>query len=255
MYTKIESCLWDDEKTAVLDDDCKLLWLYLLSTRHRNIVGLYSLPHVYATHQLKWSMKKYKKAFNKLLEIGFIKYDEETELVFIVNFLSHKFNAMQNGNQVTSAIEKVDELPTSKLFNDLVNALQKFYKPFYEPLIKHLSERFNKQFGKQVTVTVTVKETVTLEEGTVSSSTENNGEPKATEGTRPPTADEAYAEIIQKGGNTTKEPVWSHAFVGWAAMKFGGAAEMARKPEKDAGYCKEAYAAEYNRLCQLKGAG
>lgn len=66
-----------------------------------------------------------------------------------------------------------------------------------------------------------------------------------------PTPEAAYAELISKGGNTTKEPEWSHQFVGWAAMKLGGSSVIARSPEKDAPHIREAYIKEYSRLLGL----
>ncbi len=161
MYTKIEARFWDDEKMAPLDDDCKLLGLFLLSSKYRNIVGLYILPSVYVTHRLRWPEERFQKAFAKLLEIGFIKYDTANEILFICNFLDPEYNPLENPNQVKAAIEKTNELPLSPLFEDLIAALQQHFKPFYEPLIKRLQERLQRGYAKPVTVTVEVKETVT----------------------------------------------------------------------------------------------
>jgi len=64
-----------------------------------------------------------------------------------------------------------------------------------------------------------------------------------------PTPDQAYNEVIRKGGNTTKAPEWTHAIVAWAAQKWG-TGDLARAPAKDAAYLREQYFAEYNRLCK-----
>ncbi len=193
MYTKIEARFWDDEKMAPLDDDCKLLGLFLLSSKYRNIVGLYILPSVYVTHRLRWPEERFQKAFAKLLEIGFIKYDTANEILFICNFLDPEYNPLENPNQVKAAIEKTNELPLSHLFEDLIAALQLHFKPFYEPLIKRLQERLQRGYAKPVTVTVEVKETVTSSPTVVTpsvdsvdnsecvASDDSSGEPLATD--------------------------------------------------------------------------
>lgn len=146
MYTKVESSYWTDEKIKPLDDASKLLGLYLLTTKYRNIVGLYFLPAVLATGELKgWSEKKFQTALDKLLGVGFVKYDPVEQIVFIVNFLNPDYNPLQNPNQVDAAMKKIKELPSTPLFTDLIAALRKYPKPFYEPLIKQLSERLGKR--------------------------------------------------------------------------------------------------------------
>lgn len=61
---------------------------------------------------------------------------------------------------------------------------------------------------------------------------------------------EAYTEVVQKGGNSTVIPSYSHEVVGWAAMKLGGSVKIAQAQERDAAYLREAYIAEYERLCE-----
>jgi hypothetical protein len=163
MYTKVESRFWDDEKLKPLDDDSKLLALFFLTTKHRNIIGMYIIPSVFVTHCLKWSEERFREAFTKLLGIGFIKYDEATEIVFITNFLSQQYNPIENPNQIKAAIEKTNELPLSPLFEDLIAALHKHFKPFYKPLVERLQERLGQGFGKPVLRTpYTVEEKVTV---------------------------------------------------------------------------------------------
>ena len=78
---------------------------------------------------------------------------------------------------------------------------------------------------------------------------------KGNDGKTPPPPDQAYNEVVSKGGNTTITPEWSHQFVGWAAMKLGGSAEIARTPTQDSAYIKARYIEEYTRLCNLSNTG
>lgn len=143
-YTKIRAKFWSDEKVKKWDDDTKLLALYLLTSPHKNLLGLFVLNKLYICADLGWDTKRLGKPFAKLLQDGFIKYDEESELLLLVNFMKH--NPLENGNQVKAAISLLRELPKSPLWQDLKQLLEPFAKPFAEPLLERL--------GNPVTVTV-----------------------------------------------------------------------------------------------------
>ena len=155
MYTRVESRFWQDEKMRSISDDARYLMLYLLTSPHRNIMGFYFLPSPYACFDLGWDEKRFNKALQELLEVGTIKYDPHAHVVLIQNYLKH--NALENPNQVKSAIDKLDEMPQTPLFKDFLAIIEQFDKPFMQPLIERLQERFS----KPVTVTGTVTGTGT----------------------------------------------------------------------------------------------
>jgi len=158
MYTRVESRFWQDEKMRNVSDDARYLMLYLLTSPHRNILGLYFLPFPYACFDLGWDEKRFKKALEELLKTGGIAYDAISHVVLVKNYLKH--NPLENLNQVKHAIEKLNELPGTHLFRSLLTIVEQFDKPFMKPLIERLQERL----GKPVTVTVTVTESVTVTE-------------------------------------------------------------------------------------------
>ncbi len=149
MYTRVESRFWQDEKMRVVSDDARYLMLYLLTSPHRNIMGFYFLPVPYACFDLGWDEERFNKALEELLSIDVIKYDVCTHVVLIQNYLKH--NSLENPNQVTSAIDRLRDMPQTLLFKDFLEILQLFNKPFIQPLIELLKERL----GQPVTVTVT----------------------------------------------------------------------------------------------------
>ena len=165
MYTRVESRFWQDEKMRTVSDDARYLMLYLLTSPHRNIMGFYFLPSPYACFDLGWDEKRFNKALQELLEVGTIKYDPHAHVVLIQNYLKH--NALENPNQVKSAIDKLDEMPQTPLFKDFLAIIEQFDKPFMQPLIERLQERFS----KPGTVTVTVTGTGTESKGTESAHT------------------------------------------------------------------------------------
>lgn len=165
MYTRVESRFWQDEKMRSISDDARYLMLYLLTSPHRNIVGFYFLPSPYACFDLGWDEKRFMKALRELLDIGTVKYDINTHVVLIHNYLKH--NPLENPNQVKSAIERLEEIPQTPLIEDFLAIVKQFDKPFMQPLIERLQERFS----KPGTVTVTGTGTGTESKGTESAHT------------------------------------------------------------------------------------
>lgn len=86
MFTKIDQLIWSDTKYKKTSEDGKFLFLYLLSCPHRNIIGLYFLPIQYGAFDLGWENKRFKKVLRELINIGFINYNFETNIVFIKIF-------------------------------------------------------------------------------------------------------------------------------------------------------------------------
>ena len=150
MYTKVESLFWKDEKIIQLSPDARYLMLYTLTSPHRNILGCYFMPEPYACFDSGMDPERFNKGFRELLDQGLIKYDKKTKVLLLVNFL--KFNRLDNPNQVKSAIDKLNELPHSELFNDLYEQIARFISesPFLEPLCKRLRERLAKGLPQPV---------------------------------------------------------------------------------------------------------
>jgi len=140
MYTKIESLIWKDKKFNELSNTSKLIFVYLLTTPHRNIIGLYYLPLDYLKFDLGLD-KGFSKGFSKLLENGFIEYDEDTNMILVKKFL--KYNPLENKNQVTSAINRANDLPPTYLMLSLIEHLQQVDGDRCDLLIKEL-----KRLGK-----------------------------------------------------------------------------------------------------------
>lgn len=142
-YTKIDELMWSDPKFCSLSDDGKLLFVYLVSCRHRNIIGLYYLPEPYAAFDLKWDSKRFSKGLAELLEMGLVKYNFNSNMVMIINFL--KYNPLENPNQVKGAVKALAVLPPNGLDSTFLNGIISLNKPFMKPLVELLEERLSKQ--------------------------------------------------------------------------------------------------------------
>ncbi len=143
MYTGIYDTFWTDKKVESLSDDAKLLFLYLITCPHRNIIGFYRLPKKYIAADLDWSVERVSKGLGMLCEAGLIGYDETVSIVLIRKFLRH--NPINNPNQEKAAESKISELEDNSLFGEFLaflNTLAKPLKTLEETVSKRLPEGF-----------------------------------------------------------------------------------------------------------------
>ena len=148
-YIRIASKFWQDEKVKELSDDARVLYLYILTSPHSNMIGYYILPKPYVAYDLNWSMERLEKPFAELLRMGLIKYCEQSDIVLVPNFL--KYNTIQNSNQAKGAVNRLSMLPANSLVDDFITVAKRFAEPFVEQLSEGLPERYS----NTVTVTVT----------------------------------------------------------------------------------------------------
>ncbi len=164
MYSRIEDKFWIDPMVRKMTEDARILFLYILTTPQRNIVGLFHLPSAFACYHLQWTPQRFEKALKELIKANRVKYDFDLELIFIKNFF--KYQAPENPNQVKSAIEVLNELPDTLLLADLANILERSKDDKFVTLAEGLRNRFetvtkglakgSETVSKPVTVTVTV---------------------------------------------------------------------------------------------------
>ena len=85
-----------------LGPEFQLVALYLISAHGSNALGLYYLPLPTAAHETGLPIEKVRKILQKLREMGFCDYDEESEMVFVIN-MAH----FQIGEYLTSKDKQV----------------------------------------------------------------------------------------------------------------------------------------------------
>lgn len=137
-YYRISPLFWRDEKVVPWDNDTRMLALYLLTSPHRNMTGLFVLPKPYIAADLDWTLERLAKPFAKLLEVGFIEYDERVRVLLITNAL--KYDAPHNPNQVTAALAQLDNMPKTHLLARLLTLAERFAQPLAERLRERLRQ-------------------------------------------------------------------------------------------------------------------
>jgi hypothetical protein len=64
--------------------DQQIVALYLITSPHANMTGVYHLPPLYIAHDTGLPLKGASKALRSLIEAGFCEYDEAKETVFVI---------------------------------------------------------------------------------------------------------------------------------------------------------------------------
>jgi len=135
-YTTVESIIWHDEKFRSLPEDARMLFLYLLTSPHSNMLGIFYLPKLYACSDLQWEPERYQRGIDTLCDTLLIEVDKD--IVWIKNYLKH--NPIKGPKQITGAVNKLMTLPDTKLIG-----------PFMKNLEKHLLEDDVKLFKELYT--------------------------------------------------------------------------------------------------------
>lgn len=124
-YATIETFTWHDEKFRALPEDARVVFLYLLTCPHGNMIGLFYLPELYAASDLQWELERYRRGIDTLCHALLIAIDGD--MMWIKNYLKH--NQIKGEKQVTGAAKRLMTLPNTNLIF-----------PFIKNLEKHLSK-------------------------------------------------------------------------------------------------------------------
>lgn len=137
-YHKIHSQIWNDEKFERLSVFERYTFIYLQTSPHNNLLGIYVLKEGYACEDMKVTPDVLNKDLIKLYESKLIKYDKENKLVWIVNQL--KYNQITNPNQIKAAKKTLLELPKSQLILEFLN--------MHKDLAKHITKIHTKRLAE-----------------------------------------------------------------------------------------------------------
>jgi hypothetical protein len=109
-YGKVHTTFWSSQTIASLSDDGRLLALYLMTSPHTTIAGVFRLPDGYVAEDLRWPAERVAKGFAELFENGFANRCETTKWVWIIKHLV--WNPPENPNQRKAAIKCADQVPS-----------------------------------------------------------------------------------------------------------------------------------------------
>lgn len=130
-FAKIRPNLWKSEKMRSLSPTGKLLAMYLLTSPTYSMIGIYEQSKVVAQKHTGMLVEDFNAALAELQAIDFIKYDEETEVVWVVDMaLTQVADGKLSGPQQKGVINELCRLELECQF-PFVNEFIDRYKPVY----------------------------------------------------------------------------------------------------------------------------
>jgi len=117
-YQRLAETFWTVVKSRGWADDEIILFLYILSSKHRTLEGFFVLPVPYIVADLVWKQRRVHKSMNILIKNGVIAYDSSAEVLLIKNSL--KYQTPDSSNVVSAVIARVKRLPKTILLNEFI---------------------------------------------------------------------------------------------------------------------------------------
>lgn len=141
-YAKVSPQFWMGKSGRELrkaGPEAQVVALYLMTSPHANMLGLYYLPILFMSHETGLTFEGALKGLKSAIEAGFCSYDEASEMVWV-----HEMAAYQVGralkptdNQCAGVRREYASLPD----NPFLSLFYERYKTDYHLNIKREIER------------------------------------------------------------------------------------------------------------------
>jgi len=91
-YGKVSSQFWTGKTGKSLrgNAETQLLALYLVTSPHANMIGVYHCPIMYMAHETGMTIEGASKALQSLIEAGFCTFDEDDEVIWVHEMAAHQ---------------------------------------------------------------------------------------------------------------------------------------------------------------------
>jgi len=138
-YSAVVPTFWTGKtgrEIRALGPECQVIALYLLTSPHSNMIGLYYLPKLFIAHETGLTIEGASKALVSLSKAQFCTYDEESETVFIHEMARYQIGA--------------DLVATDKRVKGVENELKKFHNnPLLNAFLKRYAEPYHLDFDDE----------------------------------------------------------------------------------------------------------
>lgn len=142
-YGKIETGYWQNPKVRKMGDAARTMLLYLLTCPHGNSAGCFILPLAYMSHDLTWDMDRVTQTVSELLQNGFIRVDDNTNMILITGWWGH--NVIENRNVAKNVCAAIQALPNCQLKQEVIDNLLSL-PHLHETVTQTVSELLDKPF-------------------------------------------------------------------------------------------------------------
>ena len=127
-YGKVSPHFWigrTGKELRQAGSESQLVALYLLTSPHANMIGLYYMPLTFLSHETGLTIEGARKGLNSAIEAGFCKYDEHSEMVWVIEMATHQIGeALKPGDKRCAGVQNEYNKVSDNLF------LSEFYAKY-----------------------------------------------------------------------------------------------------------------------------
>ncbi len=139
-YGKISPQFWTGKTGKAIKaggPDAVVVAVYLMSSPHSNMIGMYYLPMMYLAHETGLGIEGASKGLRRACEAGFCSYDEASEVVWVHEMARYQIagELSANDNRVKGIQREIDSVPE----NPFVSAFYDKYSSAFK--LKKLAEK------------------------------------------------------------------------------------------------------------------
>lgn len=115
-YGKVSPRFWigqTGKKIRAAGCEAQIVGLYLLTSPHANMLGLFYLPKAYIAHEVGCSLEGASKALASLSKVHFCAYDEATEMVWVYEMARFQIGEQlkEDDKRCKGVQKEYDDLP------------------------------------------------------------------------------------------------------------------------------------------------
>ncbi|NYT68781.1 DNA-binding protein [Pusillimonas noertemannii] len=92
-YSKVSPKFWigaTGKRMRAAGMEAQIVAMYLLTSPHANMLGLYYCPEMFIAHETGLGMEGASKGLRSAIEAGFCEYDEASEVVWVIEMASYQ---------------------------------------------------------------------------------------------------------------------------------------------------------------------
>src|SRR5450830_881938 len=117
-YGKVGPKFWigaTGKKLRVAGFEAQVVALYLMTSPHANMLGLYYIPKMFIAHETGLGLEGACKGLQSAIEAGFCEYDEASEMVWVIKMAKYQIADALTGKdlRIKGVQNEYDSLPAN----------------------------------------------------------------------------------------------------------------------------------------------
>ena len=153
-YSKISPQFWIGKTGKSLRKhglEAQMVGMYLLTSPHANMLGLYYMPQTFIAHETGLGMEGAIKGLQGCIEAGFCSYDEDSEMVWVIEMARFQIaDQLSAGDKQCKGVQnEYDSLPENPYLSVFYDMYAKAFHMSSKREVASPSEAPSKTLGSQ----------------------------------------------------------------------------------------------------------